>query len=73
MMKQLTNEDEIDFRKYWKSLKKDVLIDKLWEMLQVIECQAIENKELRAHTARAQSQYLSACRSVGGVTLPPGV
>lgn len=72
-MQKLTKEDELAFRKHWKSLKKDVLIDKLWEMLQFIECQNIENEELRAHAGRAQAQYLSACRSVGGVTLPPGV
>ena len=72
-MKRLMSEDEVAFRKHWKSLKKDVLIDKLWEMLQFIECQDIENEELRAHAGRAQAQYLSACRSVGGVTLPPGV
>lgn len=72
-MERLMSGDEVAFRKHWKSLKKDVLIDKLWEMLQFIECQSIENEELRAHAARAQAQYLSACRSVGGVTLPPGV
>lgn len=72
-MKRLMSEDEVAFRKHWKSLKKDVLIDKLWEMLQFIECQDIENEELRARAERAQAQYLSACRSVGGVTLPPGV
>lgn len=72
-MKRLMSEDEVAFRKHWKSLKKDVLIDKLWEMLQFIEYQNIENEKLRAHAGRAQAQYLSACRSVGGVTLPPGV
>lgn len=71
-MKILTNE-EANFRKHWKSLKKDVLIDKLWEMLQIIELQNIENEELRAQVGQVNVQYLSACRSVGGVTLPPGV
>lgn len=72
-MKPMLPEEEVAFRKYWKTLKKDVLIDKLWEMLRYIECQSIENEELRACAGRAQAQYLSACRSVGGVTLPPGV
>lgn len=72
-MERLMSEDEVEFRNYWKSLKKDVLIDKLWEMLQFIECQTIESNELRVNADRAQAQYLAACRSVGGVTLPPGV
>lgn len=72
-MKILTNEEEASFRKHWKSLKKDVLIDKLWEMLQIIELQNIENEELRTRVGQEHAQYLSACRSVGGVTLPPGV
>lgn len=72
-MKRLTKEDEVSFRKHWKSLKKDVLIDKLWEMLQFVECQNIENEELRERASRAQAEYLSRCRSVGGITLPPGV
>lgn len=33
-MKPLQTKDEVAFRKYSKTLKKDVLIDKLWEMLQ---------------------------------------
>lgn len=72
-MKSLTNEDQVAFRKYWKTLKKDVLIDKLWEMLQIIHCQEIENDELKKYAGRANAEYLSRCRSVGGVTLPPGV
>jgi len=72
-MKRLMSEDEIVFRKHWKSLKKDVLIDKLWEMLKFIEYQAKENDELRDQAARANTAYLSRCRSVGGITLPPGV
>lgn len=72
-MKTIKSEDEIAFREYWKSLKKDILIDKLWQMLQIIECQSIKNEELRARAGRAQAQYLSTCRSVGGITLPPGV
>ncbi|QEG12121.1 hypothetical protein OMEGA_53 [Klebsiella phage vB_KaeM_KaOmega] len=72
-MKRLMSEDEVAFRKHWKSLKKDVLIDKLWEMLKFIEYQAKENDELRDQATRANTAYLSRCRSVGGVTLPPGV
>lgn len=72
-MKLLTREDEVDFRKYWKSAKKDVLIAQMWEMFQLIERQNIENEELRDRLSRAQADCLSRCRSVGGITLPPGV
>lgn len=72
-MKPLTNEDELVFRRYWKSLKKDVLIDKLWEMIQFMEYQQEENENLKQQVSRSNAQYLSSCRSVGGITLPPGV
>lgn len=72
-MKPLTNEDELVFRRYWKSLKKDVLIDKLWEMLHFIECQDREIQDLKQQSSRSNAQYMANCRSVGGITLPPGV
>lgn len=72
-MTPLRNEDEVAFRKYWKSLKKDVLVDKLWEMLQFLEYQQFENDRLTAQSILKHNDYLSRCRSVGGVTLPPGV
>lgn len=72
-MKRLMSEDEIAFRKHWKSLKKDVLIDKLWEMLQFVEYQGREIQDLKQQASLSNAQYLSGCRSVGGVTLPPGV
>ena len=72
-MRPLTDEDKVAFRKHWGSLKKDKLIDKLWEMLQFLEYQQHENEELKSQLARSNSQYMGNCRSVGGVTLPPGV
>lgn len=72
-MKRLMSEDEIAFRKHWKSLKKDVLMDKLWEMLHFIECQDREIQDLKKQASRSNARYLSGCRSVGGITLPPGV
>lgn len=72
-MKRLMNEDEVAFRKYWKSLKKDVLVDKLWEMLKFVEYQETEIEALKQQSSRNSAQYLSVCRSVGGITLPPGV
>lgn len=72
-MKPLTKEDELVFRRYWKSLKKDVLIDKLWEMIQFMEYQQEENENLKQQVSRSNAQYLASCRSVGGITLPPGV
>lgn len=72
-MKRLMSEDEVAFRKHWKSMKKNILIDKLWEMLQFIEYQQEENENLKQQVSRTNTQYLANCRSVGGVTLPPGV
>lgn len=72
-MCQLTAEELADFRKYWKTLKKDVLVDKLEEMLQYISYQANEIEDLKALSSQANINYLARCRSVGGVTLPPGV
>lgn len=72
-MKPLTPEDEVAFRKYWKTLKKDELIDKLWEMLRFMEYQQHENDRMKELVAQNNNDHLSRCRSVGGVTLPPGV
>lgn len=72
-MKPTMSPEEIAFRKHWKSLKKDVLVDKLWEMLQFITYMDQENNSLKEQVSRSNAQYLSRCRSVGGVTLPPGV
>lgn len=65
-MKRLMNEDEVAFRKYWKSLKKDVLVDKLWEMLQFVAYQEREIEAMKQQSSLNNAQYLSACRSVGG-------
>ena len=70
---KLMSKDEVDFCKYWKTLKKDTLIGKLWEMLKFIEYQSLEIEELKQQLSRSNTAYLSQCRSVGGVTLPPGV
>ncbi|QPI18104.1 hypothetical protein POP15_056 [Pectobacterium phage POP15] len=72
-MKPTISPEEIAFRKHWKSLKKDVLVDKLWEMLQFINYMDQENNSLKEQVSRSNAQYLSRCRSVCGVTLPPGV
>ncbi|QYC52554.1 hypothetical protein [Salmonella phage SSBI34] len=72
-MKPLTKEDEVAFRKYWKTLKKDHLMDKMWEMLQFMAYQQHKNDELEEQLARSNTQCMGNCRSVGGVTLPPGV
>lgn len=72
-MKPMMSPGEIAFRKHWESLNKDVLVDKLWEMLQFITYMDQENNSLKEQVSRSNAQYLSRCRSVGGVTLPPGV
>ena len=67
------SKEEIAFRKHWNAMRKDALINKLWEMLEFINHLSEENIELRAQASLSNAQYLANCRSVGGVTLPPGV
>ena len=68
----LTFEDHIAFRKYWKSLKKDAIIDHMEELLMFIVQQAIEIETLQKQATVRNTEYLSRCRSSGGITLTPG-
>lgn len=72
-MQPLTFEDHKAFRKYWKSFKKDVIIDHMEELLMFVVQQATEIETLQKQATVRNTEYLSRCRSSGGVTLPPGV
>lgn len=69
-MKQPT---EAEFRKYWKGQSKESVIDQLWDMYLHCEDLGQEIGELNQQVSRSNARYLGNCRSVGGVTLPPGV
>lgn len=62
-----------EFQAYWKSQSKDSVIDQLWEMF--LHCQNLEDKiaVVQEQNFQRNADYLSRCRSSGGVTLPPGV
>lgn len=62
-----------EFQAYWKSQSKDSVIDQLWEMF--LHCQDLKGEiaELQEQNSRQSAEYLSRCRSNGGITLPPGV
>lgn len=62
-----------EFQTYWKSQSKDSVIDQLWEMF--LHCQDLKDEvaELQEQNSRQSAEYLSRCRSSGGITLPPGV
>ncbi|QQG33357.1 hypothetical protein [Pectobacterium phage PcCB7V] len=72
-MKSLTTEGQDEFTNYWKGQNKKLLINTLWEYLLVMESQAQEIARLQKQATQSNSAYLSHCRSVGGVTLPPGM
>lgn len=74
-MKQepLTTEHFDEFQKHWNSMGKKATINELWNMF--MYCQELQQKveALKEQASRHNTDYLSRCRSVGGVTLPPGV
>lgn len=73
MATTLTLEDIQQFQKHWKTKKKDELVKQMTEFLLVIVDQEKEIEGLKEQQSRRNTDYLSRCRSVGGVTLPPGV
>lgn len=61
------------YRKYLKMMSKKDLMEHAERQMAVLYSLQEENERLKQQCSRSNAQYLSACRSVGGVTLPPGV
>jgi len=63
----------IQFKTTFRNKTKADLIEYLFLAVEEIEQLKYNyNKDIKAMSS-ANANYLSACRSVGGVTLPPGV
>ncbi|UTC25243.1 hypothetical protein P7_053 [Pectobacterium phage vB_PcaM_P7_Pc] len=61
------------YRKYLRMMSKKDLMEHSERQMAALYSLQEENERLRQQCSRSNAQYLSACRSVGGVTLPPGV
>lgn len=61
------------FEEHFWPMRKQELVNHLWEMY--LHCQNLQNEveSLQEQANQRNVDYLSRCRSSGGVTLPPGV
>lgn len=65
--------DILEYEDYLKNLSKKDLRELATHQLLTNMALQEKVKELKKQCSRSNSEYLSRCRSVGGVTLPPGV
>lgn len=69
----VTHEEFKKYQTYLKSLSKKDLVAHAERQMMAISQLEDDNQALKQQASRSNAQYLSSCRSVGGVTLPPGV
>lgn len=61
------------YRKYLKMMSKKDLMEHAERQMAALCSLQEENERLKQQCSRSNVQYLANCRSVGGITLPPGV
>lgn len=69
----MTIEEFKEYKKYLRSMSQQDLLEHTERLMMAMYSLEEENESLRRQCSRMTSHYLSGCRSVGGVTLPPGV
>lgn len=69
----VTHEEFKKYQKYLKSMSKKDLVEHAERQMLAIYYLEEENERLKKQCSSSNAQYLSACRSSGGVTLTPGM
>lgn len=62
-----------EYHDYLKTLSKKDLVEHAMHQMYALMAADEQVTELKLRQSEQSNQYLARCRSVGGVTLPPGV
>lgn len=65
--------DQVEYETYLKTMDRKALKEHNMRLMMALLSLEQENESLKQQVSRSNARYMGNCRSVGGVTLPPGV